>query len=179
MHDENTEQGQWPWRQMRGQEAGSGLSSSGAFPGQVWVQVPCGPNLLIGLRRGHSTLAWAISRRGSRGVNDFLCFSEADQGGGQCRQHETTWFTLPCRGSHSQPERCQEMRRPSETLRWWQYLSPWGFLPESSGDAFTILAQAILRGTDRKGPSEFSAGPPWSRTIAKDKGRPEKHSDLQ
>lgn len=97
---------------MRAQEAGSGLSSSGAFPGQVWAQVPHGQNLLIGLRHGHSTLAWAISRRGSRGVNDFLCFSEADQSGGVM---QTAWNNMIRLALQRKPLTAREMPRDGET----------------------------------------------------------------
>ena len=89
-------------------------------------------------------------------------------------------------------QRRQEMGRLGELLRRWQqnrplltwgqacqHLSPWGSPPESPGGASALLAQAIQRPTDRKAPSKFLAAPPWSRTIAKDKPRSKRHSDLQ
>ena len=185
-HNESMSSAQWQHRARPVTMRTDERSGSRQWPLFLWgfswlgvTQVPGGPEPQP--RQRHSKLAWAISRRGSRGV--------IFRGG------ETAWNNMICLALQRKPLTAKEMlrmRRPGEVLGWWQRDPPW--LPNLEPSVWAPItlrfsAPAVWcvhtpgigypeRGWHQRTQWIFG-GLLWNRAIAKDKGRPEKHSDPQ
>lgn len=102
--------------------------------------------------------------------------TRAGGGADSMKQHDS-----PClaeEATHSQ----RDAKRWGDPVRRWGgggTRHPEVFCQDPQGMRSQFWPRLSWEGAKGKDPAEFLAGSPWSRTIAKDKGRPEKHSDLQ
>lgn len=188
MHNAYTEQAQWLWGRMRGQTAGSGLPSTGAFPHQVWAQVPGGTRTFSQGQDTTQQVGLSNPQTWGAGTEWYSRLFRGRQWG---RWPETTWFILACRESHSQPEiQNEETGWDTEMVAVIvpssHNLEPGAYQHLHSKDFWTnpqvahsYSGTVVLREANSKGPRGFLTSMLWSRTTAKDQGRPGKRGDLQ